>query len=108
MIRGTTPDYVLTIPDVDLSDKTVLVTISQGHQQLNKSNADLIIEHDEHGSTIGFSLSQQETLAFRVGDADVQVKFIDATGYADGTDIKQIKVKRALYEKVIHYADGGA
>ncbi len=102
-IRGTTPDYILEIEDVDLSDKTVYVTIAQGNRKMTKTGDTLDIVASEGGSTISFRLSQEETLSLSAGNASVQVKFIDATGYADGTDIGIITINKALLEKVIEY-----
>ena len=102
-IRGTTPDYILEIEDVDLSGQTVYVTIAQGNRKITKTGDTLDIVVAEGGSTISFRLSQEETLGLNEGDASVQVKFIDATGTAEGTDIGTIKINKALLEKVIDY-----
>lgn len=104
MVRGTTPDFILTLRGVDLSNKTVYVTLSQDEHQTTKSNNKLRIEVDEAGSTIAFSLTQIETLDLKVGKAEVQVKFIDENGYVVATNIASVNVTRALLERVIKYA----
>ena len=103
MIRGTTPDYVLTVKGADLTDKTVYVTIAQSVRKRTKTGGDLLVSSDGTDSTVAFSLSQEDSLFFAEGAAEVQVKFIDSTGKAEGTDIGAITVDRALYEKVIEY-----
>ena len=103
MIRGTTPDYILTIEDWDLTDKTVFVTIRQGGTQLTKSGAELSIAANAGGSTVAFSLTQWDTLRLRVGTAEVQVRFIDSAGVAYATEIASITVNRVLLERVIAY-----
>lgn len=102
-VRGTTPDYILEIEDVDLSDKTVYVTIAQGNRKITKTGDTLDVAIVEGGSTISFRLSQEETLCLNEGNASVQVKFIDAAGIADGTEIGTIVINKALLEKVIEY-----
>lgn len=108
MIRGTTPDYVLTLDGVDLSDKTVFVTIRQCSKRLTKSGDELSVAVDESGSTIAFSLTQQDTLLLDVGNASIQVRFIDADGVARATNIAQLTVDKVLLERVIEYADNPA
>lgn len=102
MIRGTTPDYILNV-NADLSDKTVYVTISQGRKKLTLTGDDLMIATDETGSTIAIRLTQEQTLGFVVGSAEVQVKFIGSDGYTKGTNICPITVSRALLERVVEY-----
>ena len=75
MIRGTTPDYVLTLDGVDLTDQTVYVTIGQGKARLTKTGDELTVTVDQTGSAIAFSLSQEDTLGLSAGSASVQVRF---------------------------------
>ncbi len=113
-IRGTTPDYILTVEGADLTDKTVLVTIRQGLKTVNRTNDALLItshtvETDtgtRTDSTIAFTLSQEETLYLHEGNASVQVKFVDSLGQAEATTEGTIHIDRALYEKVIEYVPG--
>lgn len=105
MIRGTTPDYILTIDGYDLSGKTVFVTISQNGQKLTKTNSELSIATDESGSTIAFILSRRDTLRLKVGSAEVQVRFIDAGGTAWATEIATLTVSKVLLERVIEYGN---
>lgn len=102
-IRGTTPDYILEIENVDLSDKTVYVTIAQGNLKITKTGDALEIVRTEGGTTISFRMSQEDTLGLKEGIAFVQVKFIDAAGIADGTEIGTFVINKALLEKVIEY-----
>lgn len=105
MIRGTTPDYLLTLDGVDLAGQTVYVTIGQGHRKLTKTGDDLTVTTDEHGSSIAFSLSQEDTLGLSAGSASVQVRFIDSDGVAQATEKAVLTVDDVLLEKVIAYAD---
>lgn len=105
MIRGTTPDYVLTLDGVDLSNKTVYVTIAQGNKKLTLTGEQLSVTVTADGSEIAFTLSQEDTLKLSIGEATVQVRFIDETGHAEATEIVSLTVKRVLLERVIEYAD---
>lgn len=105
MIRGTTPDYVLTLAGVDLTGQTVYVTILQGMKKLTKTGDALTVEVDGTGSTISFSLTQEETLYLAVGSASIQVRFIDVDGVAQATQIATINVDKVLLNEVITYAD---
>lgn len=105
MIRGTTPDYVLTLDGVDLSDKTVYVTIAQSNKKLTLTGEQLSVTVTAEGSEIAFTLSQEDTLKLSIGEATVQVRFIDGNGHAEATEIASLTVKRVLLERVIEYAD---
>lgn len=105
MIRGTTPDYVLTLDGVDLSNQTVYVTIGQGKTRLTKTGDELSVSVDETGSAIAFSLTQQDTLGLSAGSASVQVRFIDAEGVAQATEKAPLTIDDVLLERVIAYAD---
>lgn len=105
MIRGTTPDYVLTLDGVDLTGQTVYVTIGQGKTRLTKTGDELSVSVDETGSAIAFSLTQQDTLGLSAGSASVQVRFIDESGIAQATEKAAINVEDVLLERVIAYAD---
>lgn len=104
-VRGTTPDYVLTLEGYDLTGKTAFVTIAQGGLKTTLTGDRLTIVADEGGSTVAFSLTQAETLRFKVGDADVQLKCIDDQGNVDASGIGQLTIDRALLEREISYAD---
>lgn len=106
MIRGTTPDYVLTLDGVDLTGQTVYVTIGQGKARLTKTGDELSVSVDDTGSAIAFSLSQEDTLGLSAGSASVQVRFIDSDGAAQATEKAVLNIEDVLLEKVIEYADG--
>lgn len=107
MYRGTTPTYTLTVPDHDLTNKSVYVTIAQRHTKLTLAGDRLAVSayetQEETGSRIIFTLTQEETLRMTVGDATVQVRFIDAGGTAWATEIGRLTVNPVLMERVIAY-----
>lgn len=104
-VRGTTPDYVLALNGYDLTGKTVYVTLAQGGLKTTLTGDRLTIVAGEDGSTVAFELSQAETLRFKQGTVEVQLKCIDEQGNVDGSGIGQLTIDRALLEKVITYAD---
>ena len=111
MIRGTTPDYILTLANYDLTSKRVYVTISQRGKKVTYTNEDVEINVDSTGqtpaSTIALTLTQEETLGFVEGSVGLQVKIIDSEGHVDATKITALQIDRALLERVISYdADG--
>ena len=74
-------------------------------EKITKTGDALIVGVDETGSTISFSLTQEETLGLAVGSASVQVRFIDIDGVAQATEIATLNVDKVLLNGVITYAD---
>ena len=112
--RGSTPIIALTVLGEDFSASTVYVTIDQNGEQLTKnSNSDsgdmwLSPIYDETtgeriGTKINLYLSQDETLKFDVGKADVQIRWVESEGTAHVSDVQQIEFTRVLLEDVITY-----
>lgn len=105
MIRGTTPTYTLTIEGHDLTDKTVYVTLKIGKNLMTLTNDRLSVVYSQQQdkSLVEFTLTQEETLSFKVGTGDVQVRFINSHGTASATDIGKIEIDKVLLERVIEY-----
>lgn len=106
MRQGTTPIYTLAVSGYDLTDKTVFVAISSRGRRIIKTGDALSIAYGNEASTIAFCLTQQETLSLGLGQAEVQMRFIDSDGIAKATDIKPIAVERILQPGVIEYEGG--
>lgn len=90
MYKGTTPTYIFTNNEVDLTQATkVYVTFSDGNgnEIVTKSGDDLTVE--EHSVSVW--LSQAETLSFPNGRVAVQINW---------TYNEENKVKRACSEKM--------
>ena len=94
MRRGTTPAITLTV-DQDLTSWTVYVTLKNGKNTLTLENDSLTMEYANSKTTIAFSLTQAQTLAFSVGTCEVQVRAIH-DGTAIATDIQTLDVGRIL------------
>lgn len=103
-VRGTTPDYILELDKYDITGRTVYVTLAQGRSAVTLTGDRLTIAADQSGSTIAFSLTQEDTLSFAAGGVAVQLKAIDENGDVDATGIGEIMISPALLERVISYA----
>lgn len=103
--RGTTPDYILQIPNVDLTRRSVFVTISQFTPILTLTGDRLEITYDSATdvSEVAFRLSQEETLAMRTGEAEIQARWIGEDGLADATTVEKINISPVLNEDVIEH-----
>lgn len=99
MKRGTTPTNTFNV-DVDLTGATVFVTYEQnGKTLVEKTGSDLTITED----SISLVLSQEETLAFRPGPVNIQIRYVDAFGTADASNIIKTTVDRIIKDGVIEY-----
>lgn len=97
MTRGTTPDYVITVEDMEsLGNSSVYVTLRQGDVVVTKETDDVAIE----GNQITVCLTQEETLAFNEGYAQMQVRGV-TNGDAWASPIVDVPVKPVLLEEII-------
>lgn len=98
MRQGTTPTIQITINDIDLNEmQNIYVVFEQNGYILKKESSDLDIE----GNTISVSLSQEETLNFKEGTCNIQLRMITKGGVAIASPIKTTKVYRVLNKEVI-------
>ena len=99
MRRGTTPTITVTV-DADVHDHTVYLTLRAPHmQQLTLTNDRLTMSVDDGVTSIGFTLTQAETLALH-GPCEVQVRAIK-NGIAIASGIGTVDVGRILLDGVI-------
>lgn len=98
MRQGTTPTIQIPINDIDLNEmQNIYVVFEQNGYILKKESSDLDIE----GNTISVSLSQEETLNFKEGTCNIQLRMITKGGVAIASPIKTTKVYRVLNKEVI-------
>lgn len=97
MRRGTTPTHRFTV-DMDLRNATVYVTYAQnGKVVLERSNDSINITEND----ISFTLTQEETLKFKVGfPIQIQLRYV-YKGMAGATSIIKLPVETVLKEGVI-------
>lgn len=111
--QGTTPIVSLEV-EQNFDDCNVYVTIDQDGTQVTKSSmTSEDIEITEHynddgefdHSTVAMYLTQAETLGFDVGNARVQIRWVDAAGNADATEIGTFPIEESLLQEVIAYGE---
>lgn len=98
MRQGTTPTIQITINDIDLNKmQNIYVVFEQNGYILKKESSDLDIE----GNVISVLLSQEETLNFKEGTCNIQLRMITKGGVAIASPVKTTKVYRVLNKEVI-------
>lgn len=103
MIRGTTPTLTLKVPKRDLRECNVIVTFQNKGITINKKNEDMEIRYDNCASYLDVPFSQNDTLAFPQGTANVQVNWIYQNGIREATQTAVIDIEANLYNKVMEY-----
>lgn len=108
---GTTPTYTLTFSDgVDLTQAaSVAVTISQSATApiLELTDEDLVItavtdgQGNVTGSTVAFSLTQEQTIALPSGNLFVQVNWVYSDGSRACSNIQSISIRLNLKNEVM-------
>lgn len=101
MRRGTTPTITIRVKGEDFDGSMLYVTLEQGAIQLTKTGSDVLVTPTETGSTVAIFLTQEETLMFAKGTARIQIRWINSSGIADASSIKNIEVNPILLEGVI-------
>lgn len=97
MVRGTTPTFILTLQDADLTNTNVYVTFKQDELLLTKSGSDLSIEQN----VVSVYLSQEETLKFQRGNLYIQVNWTFDNGKRACSEVALVKVDNNLFNGVL-------
>lgn len=98
MRQGTTPTIQITINDINLNEmQNIYVVFEQNGYIVKKESSDLNVE----GNIISVLLSQEETLNFKEGTCNIQLRMITKGGVAIASPIKTTKVYRVLNKEVI-------
>ncbi len=102
MRRGTTPRVTVTAP-IDLTAMSVFLTFGQGPVEVTLTNGDFeTFDYTDGKTTITASLTQAQTLGFEAGQrVRVQVRAVDADGYALASTIASAPVGAIIREGVI-------
>ena len=98
MRRGTTPTCTLTV-DMDLTGWTCYVTLKGAGKKLDLEGGRLAVTAGE-SSTVSFTLTQKETLAFKAGKCEVQLRAVNG-GAAVASDIATMTVEPILRDGVL-------
>lgn len=98
MRQGTTPTIQITVNYIDLADmENIYVVFEQNGYLLKKSMSDLKIENN----VISVILTQEETLSFKNGNCNIQLRMITYDGIAMASPIKTVNVYSVLNKEVI-------
>ena len=104
MTRGTTPTYTIKFQvTVDFEDVEVFyLTLKQSEKRMVTKKIpvdDPAVNKEER--TVEWTLTQMDTLKFKEGEAELQVrgKFTDNTAFA--TKVMRVPVNRVLDDEVI-------
>lgn len=98
MRQGTTPTIQITLNDIDINEmQNIYVVFEQNGYILKKESSDLKVERN----IISVLLSQEETLNFKEGTCNIQLRMITKGGVAIASPIKTTKVYRVLNKEVI-------
>lgn len=96
MRQGTTPTIQITVNYIDLADMEHIYVVFE-QNGLKKSMSDLKIENN----VISVILTQEETLSFKNGNCNIQLRMITYDGIAMASPIKTINVYSVLNKEVI-------
>ena len=99
MIQGTTPTFILTLPDtVDLTTvHNMYFSLEQGTTKLRKTGDELLI----NGQEISVYLTQAETLKFSTGRANLQLNWTYPDGSRACSNIVSVNVGLNLIKEVV-------
>lgn len=98
MRQGTTPTLQITVNNIDLADmEHIYVVFEQNGNLLKKSMTDLKVENN----VISVFLTQEETLSFKSGNCNIQLRMITYGGIAMASPIKTVNVYSVLNKEVI-------
>lgn len=98
MRQGTTPTIQITVNNIDLADmERIYVVFEQNGNLLKKGMTDLKVENN----VISVLLTQEETLSFKNGNCNIQLRMITYDGIAMASPIKTVNVYSVLNKEVI-------
>ena len=100
MRRGTTPTIIFNMGSTDMDMiSDWFVTLRQDSVIITKTNDDLTIS--KTNATIELRLSEAETMSFRSGEVELQIRAITIEGDRVAGEIKTLPLDRIIYNEVI-------
>lgn len=98
MTRGGTPTFLVEFEGVDLSTVSqIFATFRQNSLILTKKINDMTIS----GSSVSFALTQNDTLKFKGGIAELQFRMLFSNGVIRSTKFIDVDVLPILSNEVI-------
>lgn len=103
--RGTTPTHVFET-DIDLTAASIYITYKQDNRTVvEKHGSDITVVSTVSSGvttcTMTIAMTQEETLAFKAGDVEIQVRYVLPDGTADASEIIRTRAERILKDGVI-------
>ena len=104
MTQGTTPSYIFALKDKKLNFEDIeifVITLKSCSAEVTHNSEEPCVTLDNEKKTITLTLTQEETLSFKEGEAEMQLrgKFIEGTAFA--SKVCRVPVERSLYKEVI-------
>lgn len=97
MIRGSTPTHTFNCNlDADLIHKVRVLYAQNNVLVLKKEDADCI----KDGQTIIVKLTQEDTLKFKEGKVEIQLRVLTPTGESIPSKIHTVNVSKLLEDEV--------
>lgn len=104
MYRGTSPTIIIHVTGETFASSRLFVTLSQEEHHITKQGSAVTVTVDGDDSDVAFTLTQEQTSAFRSGPMYVQIRWITSGGIAYASPIVKTYVDPILLEGEIHYA----
>ena len=104
MTQGTTPSYIFRFKDktIDFSEIDVFqITLKSCSSEITHNSEEPCVSIDTEKKTISLTLTQEETLSFKEGEAEVQVRGRFFDGVAFASKVYRVPVNRSLNKEVI-------
>lgn len=95
--KGTTPTFVLTVEDIDLTTASHVYASFKGAATITKETEDLDVE----AHTVSVYLSQADTLAIGKGNVLIQLNWTYEDGSRGASEIVSYPMTANLLEKVV-------
>ena len=103
MRRGTTARLVMEVEGTNFHDSSLYVLFRQKDIFLQKKQCELEINPNSNGCTVRVELSQGETIRFRPGKVNMQLRWVKQNGEAYASPIVSLKMRETLSSEVISY-----
>ena len=85
---------------MDLRGWSVYITLKNGVKQLTFENDKVSVDYANGISTLRFVLTQEQTLSFKVGECEIQLRAAK-DGSAVASSIGTVKIERIIMDGVI-------
>lgn len=99
MTRGTTPSYIISFKEEIQFDDVTFWTVTLKQWQQSVKFDDPVVDLEE--KTLTVTLTQEQTLGFSKGTAELQVRGVFADGTAFASNIGCVPINPVLDERIL-------